>query len=301
MTPATPLSDFVSVYVGHIKTRLRSWSQIHGRLRRLISHFPPEMQFGSVRRHDILGYIEKRQVLGASTASINIEIATFSSAFNYCCRRWEMDLANPVVGLYFPSLPGRLRYLEHDEAARLIECARNTRSKTLPFFLVLALHTGCRKSELLQMQWKSIDFSRSIITVEAWTTKTGKRRYLPMNLSARQALISLQAYRDQIGATSPYVFLKSNGDRWCYPERAFKKAIDLAGIQDFTVHDLRHTFASWLVSEGVELIKVRDLLGHSSIRMTERYAHLAPLRLHDAVAVLDRVSAQPSTDRLLLY
>lgn len=282
-----PLSLFVSRYLGAIQNRLRSHGQIARRLNRFVVYFGSSRPLDSIRRTHLADYVELRQSSGVSPASINVEIASFSAAWNYCVKRWELTAPNPVIGLYFPSAPGRLRYLEHEEAARLIQCAALTRSRVLSFFIVLALHTGCRKNELLQLKWKSVDFHRSIITIEAETTKTGKRRYLPMNRSARDALLSLSRRCEEVGSSSAFVFVKTNGQPWRYPDRVFRKALELAGIEDFTVHDLRHTFASWLVSEGVELIKVRDLLGHSSIRMTERYAHLAPFRLHDAVAVLD--------------
>lgn len=287
MRPDIQLSLFVSQYLGAIRSRLRSHHQIGRRLNRFIAYFGSSRALDSIRRTHLADYVEHRLLSGVSPASINVEIASFSAAWNYCVKRWELTVPNPVIGLYFASPPGRLRYLEHEEALRLIQCAALTRSRVLPFFIALALHTGCRKNELLQLKWKSVDFHRSIITVEAETTKTGKRRYLPMNRSARDALSSLSRLSQEVGSLSEFVFVKSNGQPWRYPDRAFRKALALAGIEDFTVHDLRHTFASWLVSEGVELIKVRDLLGHSSIRMTERYAHLAPFRLHDAVAVLD--------------
>lgn len=299
MEPCTPLSVFVSQYLGAVRSRLRSHNQIARRLNRFIMFFGPSRSLGSIRRTHLADYVEARQSSGVSPASINIEIASFSAAWNYCVKRWELTLPNPVVGLYFRSTPGRLRYLEHDEATKLLQCAKLTRSRILPFFITLALHTGCRKGELLQLSWKSVDFERSVITIEAETTKTYKRRYLPMNRSARDALEHLLAYQRELNLDVEHVFVKRNGERWRYPERAFNRAIELAKINDFTVHDLRHTFASWLVSEGVELIKVRDLLGHSSIRMTERYAHLSPSRLHEAVAILDRAGLSLLTTHTL--
>lgn len=164
------------------------------------------------------------------------------------------------------------------------------RTPYLADLIELALNTGARKNELLQLKFSSIDFHRRIITVEGHTTKTGKRRYLPINQSAMNVLMSRLAYRNANCPESPWVFSKRLGGRVKYPDKSFCLVVERAGIEDFCFHDLRHTFASWLVSEGVELIKVRDLLGHGSIRMTERYAHLAPYRLHDAVGVLDRYS-----------
>ena len=88
---------------------------------------------------------------------------------------------------------------------------------------------------------------------------------------------------------SPWVFAHENGDRIKDVKRSFRAACNLIGIKDFRIHDLRHTCASLAVSEGVPLTAVRDLLGHSSVTVTERYAHLAPENVRDAVAVLDRI------------
>lgn len=282
------LDDFSAEYLKVVSKRLRSHRQILHRMQRFCRALPG-YRLSDIQHHDVAEYIEARLSDGISPASINIEIATLSAAINYGIKRWRLDLVNPVSGLFFPASPGRLRYLEHDDVDVLLDAVRSMRVPYLEAFILLALNTGCRKNEMLFLQWKSIDFNRSIITIEGHTTKTGKRRYLPINHTARQALESLLAYRLDNCPGSAWVFSRRTGERVRYLDRSFNKAVGLAGIDDFRIHDLRHTFASWLVSEGVELIKVRDLLGHSSIRMTERYAHLAPNRLHDAVAVLDKV------------
>lgn len=286
MLPNAPIHDFVYEYTNVIKTRLRSHQQITRHLNRLANHFAGRT-IDTLRRRDLAEYAEHRQRQGVTPASINIELATFSAAINYANKRWETELKNPVTGLYYPAKPGRLRYLEKHEAKNLIDTAKQSRSPYLADFIELALNTGARKNELLQLQSKSIDLHRKIITIEGHTTKTGKRRYLPINQNAAQAITRRQTYNQHHCPESPWLFAKRKGERIKFPDKAFNIAKKRANLEDFTIHDLRHTFASWLVTEGVDLIKVRDLLGHSSIRMTERYAHLAPHRLHEAVAILD--------------
>lgn len=280
------IQEFVSIHINVIKSRLRSHVQIARHLHRISTHFSGR-RLDAIRRNDVAEYAELRQSQGVTPASINIELAVFSALINYANKRWETDLRNPVTGLFFPSKAGRLRYLEREEAARLLHEAGKLRSPYLADFIELALNTGARKNELLQLKFRSIDLQRKILTIEATTTKTGKRRYLPINKGAVAVLERRKAYAEANCPESPWVFAKRSGERVRYPDNAFRIAVKNANIEDFTVHDLRHTFASWLVTEGVELIKVRDLLGHSSIRMTERYAHLAPFRLHEAVGVLD--------------
>ena len=295
MHAGVTIHDFVDKYTNVISLRLRSHDQIRRHLRRFESYFSGR-RLNSIRRHDIAEYVEHRQVQGVEPSSINVELAVFSASINYAKKRWEIEVHNPVDGLYFPAKPGRLRYLEKEEAAKLLETARGIRSPYLADFIELALNTGARKNELLQLQFSSIDFQRRIMTIEGHTTKTGKRRHLPINRASMDVLMRRLLYRNNNCPESPWVFSKRLGGRIKFPDNSFRLAVERAGLDDFCIHDLRHTFASWLVSEGVELIKVRDLLGHASIRMTERYAHLAPYRLHEAVAVLDRYCGQGSLD-----
>ena len=92
--------------------------------------------------------------------------------------------------------------------------------------------------------------------------------------------------------SSSMVFVHNNGDRIKGVKRSFKIACTRVGIENFRIHDLRHTCASLAVSEGVSLEALRDLLGHSSVTVTERYAHLAPAKVREAVAVLDEVRSR---------
>jgi len=117
-----------------------------------------------------------------------------------------------------------------------------------------------------------------------------------MNDASEEVLRQRDLFRQTNCPFSPWVFCTRKGTRLSYPDNSFRLAVQRSGLSDFCFHDLRHTFASWLVSEGVELIKVRDLLGHTSIRMTERYAHLAPFRLHEAVGALDGLYEQSCLD-----
>ena len=295
MDSSITINEFAEKYIKVVRTRLRSHRQIERHFNRYTNHFN-NRPINTIKRNDLAEYAEHRQAQGVTTDSINIELAVYSAAINYAKKRWEIDLTNPISGLYYPHKPGRLRYLEKQEASTLLHHARKHRATYLADFIELALNTGARKNELLQIQNKSIDLQRKILTIEAHTTKTGKRRYLPINQAAHQVIERRKIYHHQHCPETPWLFAKRNGERIKFPDKAFNQATQNAGLENFTIHDLRHTFASWLVTEGVELIKVRDLLGHSSIRMTERYAHLAPNRLHEAVGVLDGLYEQLDLD-----
>jgi integrase len=177
---------------------------------------------------------------------------------------------------------GRLRYLSEDEATRLLEeCRRSAehpistnRSPRLHALVVVALHSGMRRGELCGLVWTRVDFSRGVIQLEK--TKAGRRREIPMNRAVYDVLSALPKTGERV-FPSTY-------------RTAFEHAVIRAKIHDFTFHGLRHTFASWLTMKGRPLKEVSELLGHSSVKMTERYAHLAPERLRDAVAALEDFS-----------
>jgi integrase len=145
--------------------------------------------------------------------------------------------------------------------------------------ILLAMNTGMRKGELLNLQWSQISLENEFLTVIASNSKSGHSRHIPLNKEAKNTLIRWQTDTNNIG----YVF-KGVDDK---PLKDIKKAwgnvLIKADISEFRFHDLRHHFASKLVMAGVDLNTVRELMGHSDLKMTLRYAHLAPE--HKAKAV----------------
>jgi integrase len=141
-----------------------------------------------------------------------------------------------------------------------------------------------RKSEVMDLEWERVDFARGVILLER--TKTGKRRELSMNRAVYDVLSAISRPDDGAGP----VFRNATGEAWRSIRTAFEQACRDAKVLDFRFHDLRHTFASWLVMRGRPLKEVQELLGHKTITMTMRYAHLAPDRLRDAVAALEDFS-----------
>ncbi len=211
-----------------------------------------------------------------------------SAAINYARREWEWDIPNPVAGRMPREPEGRLRWITRAESEALIRAAESEeKAPHLADFIRIAMNTGCRRGELLGLEWKRVDFSNRLIYLEAMHTKAKRRRYVPINESARVALLTRMRFRAAHCPDSAWVFCNAKGERIKSVKRSFTTACRRAGIEDFRIHDLRHTCAAWLVSAGVPIIEVRDLLGHSSVEMTERYAHLAPDNVRAAVEVLD--------------
>ncbi len=238
-------------------------------------------------------------------ATINRDLAALKAAFAMAVR-WK--LAERVLGKDAEPdrapIEKRVRFLSTEERGRLLQAleARNSemieaRARTLagrrqqhadlqaipaggfadvltPLVLV-ALNTGCRRGELTGLRWADVDLRMRQLTVRADTSKGGKSRVIPLNDVAVDALTRWQ---------------RQNSDDRVFPVQDPKKAwaglLERAKVEAFRFHDCRHDFASRLAMAGVPLAVIRDLLGHATIAMTERYAHLCPSYGADAVAKL---------------
>jgi len=246
-----------------------------------------QLPVADISRRSLSLHIETRRIAGKSNSTINREISVLSASINYAIKRWGWNIANPASGLYLRIPEGRLRWLTASESRQLLKAAQESKAPHLRDFIVLSLNTGMRRSEILRLELSKIDLDAKKIHLEGKDTKSGRRRVVPLNERAIAAIHAVLQRNDEFGVSGSRLFLQRNGRPVVQINTAFKNAVLASGIEDFRLHDLRHTFASWLVQSGVPLPEVRDLLGHSSIKQTERYAHLAPGHLHKAVAVLD--------------
>lgn len=250
----------------------------------------------------IRNYIAARRASGPADATIARELAVLRAALRYARSELEWDAPDPVAGRAPPPSPGRLRWITRDEAERLIaEAGRDPQAAHLPDLIRLALHTGMRKGELLGLEWARVDFGHRLIYLEPHHTKTATRRAVPINAGAWQALRSLWDWRADSAPQSPWVFAHGQGPR--HGERirdiktGFRGACRRASITDLRFHDLRHTCASWLIQSGASLQEVAQILGHTTIRMAERYAHLAPESARTALARLDCADDHPTNGK----
>ena len=145
--------------------------------------------------------------------------------------------------------------------------------------IVLATNTGMRRGEIFSLEWSNVNLERDFLTVTAGNAKSGKGRHIPLNQKAKKVLLN---WLDDTNSRG-YVFKTSEGEPLKDIKKAWGNLLKEAVIDDFRFHDLRHHFASKLVMAGVDLNTVRELMGHSDLKMTLRYAHLAPE--HKAAAV----------------
>ncbi len=171
----------------------------------------------------------------------------------------------------------RLRYLSDDEADRLL---LNCDSYLKPI-VVMALHTGMRRGEMLGLTWNRVDMANRVILLDK--TKNGGRREIPMNNTLHIVLSGLTRH-----IKTDFVFYNTETLKPFFDlERIWRKALNKSHILDFHFHDLRHTFASRLVMKGIDLMTIKELLGHKDIKMTMRYSHLSHAHIKNAVSSLD--------------
>ena len=210
-----------------------------------------------------------------AAATVNRELACLKCIFNKAIT-WGKAEKNPVREVkLFKENNRRTRYLEKEEIKKLLE---NSADHLRPI-LIVALFTGMRKSEILNLQWKNINIKHGVIYL--LDTKNGERRKVLINDTVEKALIAVSK-----NPNSPYVFCHENGKPYLNVRKSFDVALEKCGIINFRFHDLRHTFASQLVMMGIDIKTVQELMGHKSIEMTLRYSHLSPDHKKKAVDIL---------------
>jgi integrase len=194
--------------------------------------------------------------------------------------------SNPCDGVkLFEDYGSRERYLSTEKVQRLFDELGTNRNVQVGQMIRLLLYTGARKREILDARWDEIDFNRRLLTVPAARSKSKKPRHIPLSDAAIELLLSVPRQDD-----IPWVFFNPKTKK---PPVSFFYAWDTIrqkiGLKDLRLHDLRHSYASFLVNAGRSLYEVQKLLGHHDPKMTMRYAHLSPQAMLEAVNVVGNV------------
>lgn len=269
----TTFEEFACEYLRHIKATRRWWKGEVSRMKSLVRHFG-KMPLSEISPYDVEKYKEwRRKKLSGS--GINREFALLKSMLNRASEWGFAQISrNPVNKVRrFPERQVE-RILTDEEAAKLIAaCGPAVRP-----VVITALNTGMRRGEILDLRWENVDFERRFIRVER--SKNGRSRKVPMN-----SRLAAELKRPRANGT-PYVFTQRAGERLKSIVTAFATACRHSGIGHVRFHDLRHTFATNLVMNGVDLVTVKEILGHSDISMTVRYSHPSDERKMAAVEVI---------------
>jgi integrase len=292
---------------------------------RLDRHFVPlfgHTPLDQISKAKIEEWRKKRRKDGVSAHTIGRDLSDLRGLLSNAVDPLEVIEASPLAAMRIKAAPSRevIRYLDRKEEKRLFAALeardddgiaarrrfnawRAERGKdpvtvgvykdALTPMVIVALHTGVRPAELFRITWSVVDWHAKVLTVEWWVSKVRKTRRLPLNADALRAL---KRWQEQAGQTPPdrLIFPGKGGKPYTGAPTSWDELMHGTKIRDFAWKDMRHTFASKLVQRGVNLYVVKELMGHASIKTTERYAHLAPTQGRAAVNVLTR---QPSTFR----
>lgn len=278
---------------------------------------PFEREMGNRKLHEITAWLvekwrSERLKAGIKPATVNRNLGALKAALNRAVE-WGIIEYNPLAKVKPAKLDqkGIVRYLSDDEETRLrkalidrearIRAERESANKwrsergypVKPEYgpcvdyvrpiILLALNTGMRRGEIFNLEWS--DIQNKVLTVKGGGAKSGQTRHIPLNDEAAQILADWKASTQ---SDKGLVFTGREGGRLDNINKSWRRIMVEAAITDFRFHDLRHTFASRLVMAGVDLNTVRELLGHSDLKMTLRYAHLAPEHKAEAVARLNK-------------
>ncbi len=250
---------------------------------------------------------------GLSTETVNRDLATFKAAVSKAVL-WGFIEIHPLEKLKLLKVDriGKIRFLSVAEEKKLRQTmkARDEKMKMerehanqwrkerdyklypdlsghqfadyLRPMVLLSINTGLRRGEVFSLRWENFHLEHAMLTIEGAYAKSGKTRHIPLNA---EALYVLKMWRNQTSSIE-LVFPNKDGKPFDNVKKSWAALLRTADIKNFRWHDLRHHFASKLVMAGVDLNTVRELLGHSDLTMTLRYAHLAPEHKANAVAKL---------------
>lgn len=300
---AGTLRDFIEDHFRPWASANRKWGD--GAADRILSVFSDfaDKPLTAINDWTVEKWRTERRKAGRTVATCNRDIATLKAALAKG-RQWGLDIDplskvkqakedNAVVRYLTAAEDKRLRAALHARDAQMIAAResgnewRKERGKavlpSLEHFgdhltpaVLLSLNTGLRRGELTALEWSDVNLPGKMLTVRAAAAKSGKARHIPLN---GEAVAALERWKEQAGSEGR-VFLFADA------KKAWAALLVEAKIENFRWHDLRHDFASKLVMAGVNLNAVRELMGHADLKMTLRYAHLAPEHLAEAVAKL---------------
>jgi len=215
-----------------------------------------------------------------SPATVVRYLSALSHVLTIAVMEWQWLDTNPIARVKKPREPrGRERFLTDQERDRLLTYCRESSHPYLYTIVVLAISTGMRKGEIMNLQWKQIDFKSQKITL--YKTKNGERRSVPI---VGHALELLKLLHDKRRLDCDLIFPGKSGKSPIEINKPWYSALEQTGIENFRFHDLRHSAASYLAMDGASLLEIASVLGHKTLSMVKRYSHISESHASDVVA-----------------
>lgn len=273
------LSDFFyEHYLPFAKGYKKTWDCDESLFRNHIAPRLGRRRLDEITKADIVALHHGCRAEGAAKGSANRLLVLIRYVFNMAIR-WETPgmTKNPAAGVaIFEDPPMKERFLTPEEARRLYESVQESPNPMLRFIVPMLILTGARRREVLDARWEDFDLARCQWRIPV--TKSGKPRYVPLSGGVLQVLAAVPRFDD-----CPWVFPNPKTLKpFVGIFNSWDSARTRAGLADVRLHDLRHSFASFLVNAGRSLYEVQKILGHTQVKTTQRYAHLAHETLLDA-------------------
>lgn len=218
-----------------------------------------------------------------SNATVVRYLAALSHVFTIAMKDWQWVSDNPVMKISKPREPrGRERFLTDDERERLLVACKASEDRYLLPVVVLAISTGMRRGEIMNLKWTDVDFARGLIVLTE--TKNGTSRAVPLFGLAHMLLEGLGDLRRE---DTPLIFYGGVKTKPKDLKRPWDAALASAKLVNFRFHDLRHTAASYLAMNGATTMEIAEVLGHKTLSMVKRYSHLTSSHTAKVVAAMN--------------
>jgi integrase len=264
-------------YLPYVKGYKRSWQKDESILKLHIIPRFGRLHLDEITTRDVSLFHLSLPSKGYAPGTANCILVLLRYMFNLA-RKWDFDLKNPATGISkLEENNIQQRYLNPEETQRLYGCLQESGNTQLKYIVPLLLLTGCRKRELLDAQWAHVDIERRTWRIPL--SKSGKARHVPLSSGVLAILAQLPRFEG-----CPYLVPNPETRRpYISIFAPWNRVRKQAGLPEVRMHDLRHSFASFLINSGRSLYEVQHLLGHAQSITTQRYAHLSQSTLLDAV------------------
>ena len=266
---------FTEHYLPYVKPRKRSWGKDEEMFRLRINKIFGRQRLNQITRHKIQSFHTSLKDEGLSASTCNHYVKLLKHSLNLAID-WDMLDINPAVRVPLFHEDNKMEnYLSDAELARLMDVLQHDDNRAVCRIILFLLSTGARLNEALSARWDQVDIGRRVWKIPASNSKSKRIRSVPLNDSAISVL-------NQLG-TDEYLFVnRQTGKPYTTISKVWGRLRKKAGLEHLRIHDLRHGYASFLVSSGRTLYEVQQILGHSDPSVTQRYAHLSTKALQDA-------------------